>query len=392
MTEHTVPADAGTPAACEHCATPLQGHFCHRCGQSAHNPLKHFAHAVEEVFESFWHLDGRIFRTLRGLLAPGRVAAEYLGGHRVCYVPPLRLFVILSLLTFFVGKLIVHVESDQRVVVDSSDAIARAQTAAEVRRARDGAIGRVQQALADAERTPGVEIALRTAQATIRERAAARLAELEPGAATGGTHAPADAHGPTGGNKTDQAWQDGFWSFNGKPWNAQTNPVDVGWWPDFANRWLNTRIGKAKANIARMGGHADLYIQAFLGAVPTALFLLMPVFALLLKLLYLGSGRSYLEHLVVALYSHAYLLLTLLAAFVLFALGSIASAPWLATLTGLCGSALWLWTPLYLLLMQRRVYGGGWPGLLSRYAVIGLIYTVLVVFASLYAAVAGLSS
>lgn len=41
--------------------------------------------------------------------------------------------------------------------------------------------------------------------------------------------------------------------------------------------------------------------------MPTALFILMPVFALLLKLAYLGSGRLSLEHLVVALYSHAFL-------------------------------------------------------------------------------------
>ncbi|AAW73825.1 conserved hypothetical protein [Xanthomonas oryzae pv. oryzae KACC 10331] len=40
------------------------------------------AHAVEEVFESFWHLDGRIFRTLRDLLVPGRLALRLLSGQR----------------------------------------------------------------------------------------------------------------------------------------------------------------------------------------------------------------------------------------------------------------------------------------------------------------------
>jgi hypothetical protein len=59
----------------------------------------------------------------------------------------------------------------------------------------------------------------------------------------------------------------------------------------------------------------NVFLQAFLGAVPTTLFLLMPVFALLLKVCYLGTGRRYLEHLVVALYSHAYLLIVLLAMF-----------------------------------------------------------------------------
>ncbi len=41
------------PKACENCATALHGAYCHACGQSAHNPVRSVAHAVEEVFESF---------------------------------------------------------------------------------------------------------------------------------------------------------------------------------------------------------------------------------------------------------------------------------------------------------------------------------------------------
>jgi hypothetical protein len=99
------------PAACENCATSLQGDFCHQCGQSAHSPVRSFGHAVEEVFESLWHLDGRIFSTLRQLLLPGRLAADYLAGHRTRYIPPIRLFVILSVLTFFIARLAVHVDA-----------------------------------------------------------------------------------------------------------------------------------------------------------------------------------------------------------------------------------------------------------------------------------------
>ena len=87
------------PAHCENCATPLLGQYCHACGQSTHNPLRNAWHALEELVESFWHLDGRVFRTLRDLLVPpGLVANRYLAGHRVDYVAPLRLFVVMSLL------------------------------------------------------------------------------------------------------------------------------------------------------------------------------------------------------------------------------------------------------------------------------------------------------
>ncbi|GHD66051.1 hypothetical protein GCM10007164_04040 [Luteimonas padinae] len=39
-----------------------------------HNPIRPLGHAVEEFCEAFWHLDGRVFRTLRDLWSPGEVA------------------------------------------------------------------------------------------------------------------------------------------------------------------------------------------------------------------------------------------------------------------------------------------------------------------------------
>lgn len=39
MSEAAIPHDADPAARCENCRAPLQGAFCHRCGQSVHNPL-----------------------------------------------------------------------------------------------------------------------------------------------------------------------------------------------------------------------------------------------------------------------------------------------------------------------------------------------------------------
>ena len=124
---------------CENCNEPLQGPYCHACGQPVANPVRHVGHAIEDVFESFWHLDGRVFRTLRHLLSPGRVALEYLAGHRMRYIAPLRLFVILSLITFFVGKLTVHAEGPAFEVTAGDTRFAKMDTVAEVESARDDA-------------------------------------------------------------------------------------------------------------------------------------------------------------------------------------------------------------------------------------------------------------
>ena len=159
--------------------------------------------------------------------------------------------------------------------------------------------------------------------------------------------------------------------------------------PGFANRWLNARIGRGCENIKDADRNGERLFQQFLGAIPTALFLLMPLFALLLKLLYLGSGRTYLEHLVVALYSHGFLLLMLLALFMLSAASNAGAPAWF---TGLGYAAIWIWMPIYLLLMQKRVYRGGWFTTVLRYVVIGTVYMLLVSFATLYAALIGISS
>ena len=116
-----------------------------------------------------------------------------------------------------------------------------------------------------------------------------------------------------------------------------------------------------------------------LAVAPTALFILVPLFAVLLKLLYLFQGRLYLEHVEVGLYSHAALMLGLLLVFC-----SALAAPWLtahaAWAAGTLGflQSLLLWAmPVYLLVMQKRVYGQSWPRTLLKFAVLGMLYFAL---------------
>jgi hypothetical protein len=92
--------------------------------------------------------------------------------------------------------------------------------------------------------------------------------------------------------------------------------------------------------------HRDKLKKAFFGYVPYAVFALMPVFALYLKLLYFRSHRRYGEHLLFALHANAfaYLMLTLLLLLPAF-------IPYV-------GTVLFLWLAFYLPIAMRRVYGG----------------------------------
>ncbi|HZV37651.1 MAG TPA: DUF3667 domain-containing protein, partial [Pseudoxanthomonas sp.] len=148
-------AASHTPANCENCATPLQGKYCHACGQSIHNPLRNFWHALEELIESFWHLDGRVFRTLRDLLVPpGLVANRYLAGHRVDYVAPLRLFVVMSLLAVVVAHFAMAASDHADAVkingvpTRTMDDVGAATTVAEAEQRRDRVLKELREARA----------------------------------------------------------------------------------------------------------------------------------------------------------------------------------------------------------------------------------------------------
>jgi hypothetical protein len=97
---HAVPI--GTP--CANCSTTLQGPWCHACGQAATDTHHHAHHLIAETFESFFHADGRLWRTLPRLVAdPAGLTCDYLAGRRASQIPPLRLFLVALFILFLVG-------------------------------------------------------------------------------------------------------------------------------------------------------------------------------------------------------------------------------------------------------------------------------------------------
>ena len=97
--------------------------------------------------------------------------------------------------------------------------------------------------------------------------------------------------------------------------------------------------------------------------------LLLPAFALLLKLLYPGRRRYpsrprlYGEHLVFAAHSHA---------FVFLAGTALVPAP-IALVQPVIGA----WIVIYLFLALRAVYGGSWLGSVARSVAMVVVYAIL---------------
>ena len=85
------------------CKTTLQGDFCHYCGQKKiDNHQESFLHTIFHLLGDFIHFDSQIFRTAIPLLfKPGFLVNEYFKGKRMRYLPPVRMYVFLSFLFFF---------------------------------------------------------------------------------------------------------------------------------------------------------------------------------------------------------------------------------------------------------------------------------------------------
>jgi hypothetical protein len=90
--------------SCRNCGAALLEAYCGRCGQK-HDPTIHrLRHFSAEAFESITHADSRLWRTLRLLLfRPGALTCEFFAGRRASYLPPVRLYLVVSLLFFLLA-------------------------------------------------------------------------------------------------------------------------------------------------------------------------------------------------------------------------------------------------------------------------------------------------
>jgi hypothetical protein len=387
MSSDTTHASNAAPPrpACQNCGSPLLGEHCYACGQPVKGLVRHFTSIVGDFLDSVFNIDARVFRTLWPLFAkPGYLSMQYFEGHRIRYVSPVRLFVFLSIITFFVAQWSVDFSGMNVGMNGGNDEIAAAKTVQEVTQRRDAALAELEKAKRDTADTPGVAVGLDAAATAIKSQSERRIEALEKASKAG------EAPPPPGLPPAPD--EDNSISFNDKPWHPQTNPVRISWLPEAINRKLNERIGHFRDNVRRGEQDPNLIKDAVLSTVPTTLFVMLPLFALMLKFAYAFKRRLYMEHLIVALHSHAFLCLALLVMFLLMAVQDAigaAEGP-VRSFVRLCEVALGIWMPLYLLIMQKRVYGQGWPMTLLKYCVLGLCYSVLLSIGAAFTMLAGL--
>ena len=330
-TEAAAAPSAVAPAdACRNCGAHATGHFCPNCGQETRIALPTFPAFMREAAGRYVALDGRLGRTLAALVArPGFLTLEYFAGRRKRYIRPARLFLVLWLLLFAVIGIV-------QSPIDIKDSVVQVEPDPE----------------AEAPAAPrGKDAAPPPAKAGSKG---------EPGAAGKAAEAPAIPRMAI--VDTD----DGNTLFGlDKDLNLalRWNGSDVTLPPQLGKRWEHFR------KLSKDGKAEQIY-AGMLRYGPYAVVALLPAFALLLKLAYLGRGRHYpgrpqryAEHLVYAAHLHAF------AAIALLLLVLVQFEP--------VRFALALWIVFYVMRARQVVYRGRWWAGLLRAILIATVYTIL---------------
>ncbi len=88
---------------CANCSHTFNAgeNFCPNCGQENHSPNQPIKHYTAELIESIFHLDSKIYLTLKTMLIyPGKITREYNINMRARFTPPIRLYVFISFIFF----------------------------------------------------------------------------------------------------------------------------------------------------------------------------------------------------------------------------------------------------------------------------------------------------
>jgi hypothetical protein len=125
------------PVRCKNCDAVLLGRFCANCSQAADVHVPTTRELVHELLEGITHSDSRLWRTLTTLwFKPGKLTEEFVAGRRVAYLPPFRLYLILSilffLLTSFAHVNVVVMNFDEALKPGGAAALATAPAATRI--------------------------------------------------------------------------------------------------------------------------------------------------------------------------------------------------------------------------------------------------------------------
>ncbi|WKN42912.1 DUF3667 domain-containing protein [Tunicatimonas pelagia] len=304
---------------CLNCGLTLNTvyHYCPRCGQENNNQTDvSFGTFVKEFFSNYFSFDTRIGRSIRPLFfKPGFLTNRFNEGKRVEYIHPLRMYLVVSLSFFFL------------VTLSSNSAITEFTTGAEDRFVRGFS-----------SEIMGIPLDSVTSDSTEQIRQIILDKSL-----------------------TNQEALDSLATLE---------------YDSLPKTWQQRKIFSQARKMALYG--LLPFISTAIRNLPIILLIAMPIFALLLKLLYIRRRQYYVQHLAHTLHIHSFTLLLFCPLIIIKWLGvSAAVVDYIEVAVVL----LWL---VYLIVSFRRVYQQGWGKTVTKVLLVNFMYSMLlsIIFAS----------
>ncbi|MEO6970154.1 MAG: DUF3667 domain-containing protein [Chthoniobacterales bacterium] len=300
---------------CENCGAALTGPFCAQCGQPAIDYHRAFGSLLADAADAFFNIDARFFQSFGLLLfKPWRLTNEFIEGKRARHIHPLRVYLIASVLFFLVINYLAkdtHLQTKQR---------------ADQKNFSIGTTGPTPQPVLPVAPPPGMSL--------------------------GGSTLPGPSVAPAPEPKV--MFED---------LDRQNNVPAFG-------RWVERR---AKEKLGPSGDRADLFLKGLIQNLAPMVLCCIPLFALVLKILYVFKRRFYIEHLIFALHTHAFVFLSTI---LIIGLGFLLALQSTA-LTAVACTFLGFAVVIQLLVAIRRVYRQNWFATLFKFGLGSLIYIVL---------------
>jgi hypothetical protein len=311
---------AGEMPECLNCGAHMRGQYCGQCGQRGTSRLISLWELVRDAFGDIFELDSRLWQTLVPLLIkPGLLTHDYLQGRRARYMPPFRMYLVLSLLFFLVAFF-----NPRETFGIFYDPATLAQEEAERQRKADEEAKEVLEELA----ADGIIVADSQVPEEAREEIEEEL--------NGGIN----IHINDDGSADTECEVDEF-SIDGPEW--------------LKRRLTPERVVRVCEQIKKDDGRQ--FVANLIDNIPVALIVLLPLMAFVLKALYPLSRRYYVEHLLFFVHFHAFFFLVLVLQILIARISAVLPIPEAIGVLVIIAASFYV--PVYLFMSMRRVYGQG---------------------------------
>lgn len=318
---------------CLNCGTIVQGKYCHACGQENVVPKESFWHMVTHFLYDITHFDGKFFTTLKDLLfKPGFLSKEYMAGRRATYLHPVKMYVFTSAIFFLLFFSFFSPNANFKI----SDP---AQMTGEERLEE---LDRIEKKLKKNKEGEADSIIRRKLDKLAAMRDTTKPVTRSDYEQLDSTKFEMNISGTSHQYKTVAEYD----SIQKTLPSAERD----GWW---MNRLIRKEINiNNKYRYDPQAGMQKL-VDSVMHRLPYMLFISLPLFALILKLLYVRRKNFYYaDHGVFTIHLYIFTFILLL---VVFAIGRYGAAVWGPF--GVLVVLLVLWLFVYLYKAMRRFYG-----------------------------------